>query len=326
MRNFALRDRPCFAWLRTLADLESTDQLPIVVLELRLICLLLGPMSRTLAWEYLSPVHVNRLQPMTDRQSVRQVLLDADKDSGANYFGGLSGPQTEVLVDLMYHLLRFAKQQAMTGEKQSTLVSIVYHLHHSSMEAKASMKDAFALLEDLLVSHSVHRPPYSAAVFAVDDVKLILDFLLSTYFRHYKLYLFTFARRSQLHFKAHSYAELNETVPIVTPLHKAIPLAQWQEKQSEIKRKEEETQRKLRDEEDARKREIERQRAVEAAGPQMPEGLKAQLHSIKDNVGKKSSEKIEELEAKVAALESRLSQDAHKPASAVGKGKPGTKR
>lgn len=276
-------------------------------------------MSKTLTWHCLTQTHMARIATLNDVASIKQALLDADTDSKAGYFSGATDSQRDVLLDLFYHCLRFARGNAMTAEKQSTLVSIVYTLHSEAMRRQASSKDAFVILEDLLIGHSVHRPPYSAAVFAVDDTKLIIDYLLGTYFRHYKLYLYAFSKRSELTVHSHALGEATERAIQPPPLAKAVPLAQWEAAQAEARRKAEEEQKRLDDIAAAKAAEEARQREIEAAGPPMPEGLRAQLTAIRQGVGKNSVEKLDEMDARLAALEAKLQAEAGKPSSAVGK-------
>ena len=281
-------------------------------------------MSRTLTWQYLSPLHVTRIQSAaSDVSAVRSILLEADAESRAGYFSDLTDErQIRVLVDYFFHLLRFARQQSMTAEKQSTLVSIAYHTHKESMSKRLTVHDSFAAVQRLLIEHSVHRPPYSAAVFAVDDAKQVVDYVLGTYYRHYKLYLYAFSRRSVAHVEAVSLGDLNETLPVIPPLTRSTPLVQWEAVQAEARRKELERLKKLEDEETARLREEQRRKAADAAGPPMPAGLKAQLESIRSKIGQQTGERIDELEARLAGIEAKLLAHEAKPSSQLGP-KPG---
>lgn len=278
-------------------------------------------MSRTLTWEYLSPVHVNRAQTAPDAATVRRVLEEADSESKAGYFDGLTPTQVQILLDMFFHLLRFAKTQNMTSEKISTLVSVVYRTNRDSMAQHATMHQSYRILESYIIAHSVHRPPYSAAVFAVDDVKHINDYLLATYYRHYKLYFFAFTKRAEATVTTVVLGACNEVPPTPPPLSKAVPLAQWEADQ---RAKEEADVRARRAAEaEAAARLAEEQRLAGAAdGPPMSAGLKQQVDGIRSAVLKMSADKLDALEAKLVALEGRVA-DANKPSSAVaGKAPP----
>lgn len=271
-------------------------------------------MSRTLTWEFLSPLNVNRALTAPDVAAVKKVFLEADAELGSPYFGAASEAQRNILLDLLYHVFRYSKSQNMTSEKISTLISVVFRTHADAMALKATMSDAYRIFETYIISHSVHRPPYSAAVFAVDDVKLINDYMLSSYFRHYKLYFFAFTSRSEARVSMSLLGDANEVPPAIPPLSKAIPLAQHEAHLSEARKKAEEEARQRQEERAAQLRE-EQRRAAEAAEPPMSQGLKKQLEEIRKSVGKTSAEKLDALEAKVIALEGRVAE-ASKPMSA----------
>ena len=54
------------------------------------------------------------------------------------------------------------------------------------------------LLKKILQKHSVQRPPYSIFIFKEDEIKLILDFTLKTFFRHFSLYEYSFKPKIDL--------------------------------------------------------------------------------------------------------------------------------
>jgi hypothetical protein len=59
--------------------------------------------------------------------------------------------------------------------------------------------NAFSLFKDLLLAHSVQRPPRSIGLFSLQEFRAILDWGLDTYFRHYTLYQYAFTKRSEQH-------------------------------------------------------------------------------------------------------------------------------
>ena len=52
-----------------------------------------------------------------------------------------------------------------------------------------------------LERHNIQRPPFSEAVLTLGDTSIILDFALTTYFRHFKLYQYTFTKQQLLDVK-----------------------------------------------------------------------------------------------------------------------------
>merc|ERR1712232_908700 len=50
----------------------------------------------------------------------------------------------------------------------------------------------------MLLKHACQRPPFSAGVFDMSEVKNITDYALDTFFRHYKMYKYVYACRRDL--------------------------------------------------------------------------------------------------------------------------------
>lgn len=45
------------------------------------------------------------------------------------------------------------------------------------------------------MNHSLHRPPFSAGVFTLQQMSALVAWALHTYYRHYKLYQYAFTPR-----------------------------------------------------------------------------------------------------------------------------------
>ena len=55
-----------------------------------------------------------------------------------------------------------------------------------------NLNETFSTFKRYLNAHNVQRPPFSEAVFTLPDSKAVMDFVLNTYFRHFKLYKYCF--------------------------------------------------------------------------------------------------------------------------------------
>lgn len=93
------------------------------------------------------------------------------------------------------------------------------------------MKDSFEHLHKLIVSHSVDRSPKYVKVFDVNDAELIIDYMLNTYYRHYKWYSYVFTQQvcitiNQINpVKLFLIIQFNVLTPsYFRPLQEAIPL------------------------------------------------------------------------------------------------------
>lgn len=57
------------------------------------------------------------------------------------------------------------------------------------------MDRSFENFKELLLTHSVQRPPFSIGLFTFTEMKAIMAWALDTYYRHYKLYMYAFTDR-----------------------------------------------------------------------------------------------------------------------------------
>jgi hypothetical protein len=54
------------------------------------------------------------------------------------------------------------------------------------------------LLNQILIDHSIHRPPFSIYVFSERHINAVLDFATTTFLSHFSLYEFAFKPRVEL--------------------------------------------------------------------------------------------------------------------------------
>lgn len=83
----------------------------------------------------------------------------------------------------------------LQDDKLSGLFSIVKDVHTRSTEQRLQVDISFTSFKELLLAHSVQRPPYSTGLFTLQEMKDILNWMLDTYYRHYKLYMYAFTDR-----------------------------------------------------------------------------------------------------------------------------------
>eukprot|EP00930_Biecheleria_cincta_P082222 TRINITY_DN71996_c0_g1_i1.p1 TRINITY_DN71996_c0_g1~~TRINITY_DN71996_c0_g1_i1.p1 ORF type:complete len:303 (-),score=83.15 TRINITY_DN71996_c0_g1_i1:303-1142(-) len=102
------------------------------------------------------------------------------------------GLQAEILIDMHYHNYDFCISSDFPAEKTSTFLSIMKIVVEDAVRLRLPASDAFKLFEDLLMKHSVERPPFSVGIFSFDDVKSLVEYATHTFFRHYKLYMHSF--------------------------------------------------------------------------------------------------------------------------------------
>ena len=123
-----------------------------------------------------------------------------------------------ILLDLFYYVVIFARKNSFKPEQLSSLFTIIKTIHLYCISTPYDNIDkGFQLLEGFLVRHSVHRPPYSVCLYSLHEVKLVSEYILQTYFKHYKMYKYAFTKRVSLDLKI-NYEGIPET-----PVISAVP-------------------------------------------------------------------------------------------------------
>ncbi|KAK6329008.1 hypothetical protein J4Q44_G00009860 [Coregonus suidteri] len=108
-------------------------------------------------------------------------------------------PRRGVLLELYVHTVLFCRESNFNREQTSALLSIVKSMHQVNTESPLNnMGHCFAYCSELLLCHSVRRPPFSISLFSSEEVTQILKYLLNTYIRHYNLYKYIFTPQVKL--------------------------------------------------------------------------------------------------------------------------------
>jgi len=99
----------------------------------------------------------------------------------------------KIILDLYYHLIVFAKENNFNEEQTSAFFSIVKRTHNKSIETPyGNMEESFQFFKDMVTCHSVKRPPFYIHLFNIQQTKHITEYVLNTYFKHFKLYKYAF--------------------------------------------------------------------------------------------------------------------------------------
>ncbi|XP_078394254.1 cilia- and flagella-associated protein 119 isoform X2 [Cetorhinus maximus] len=173
-------------------------------------------------WEDLSFSGMDIIQKASSTEEVKEalrLLLCVSLDE--------SDPRAAILLDLYVYTLQFAKSQAFSKEQTSALFSIVKRLHQAcTATSLGNVDECFNYFTELVLCHSVAgKPPFSIDLFNGDEVNLVTDYIVDTYFRHFKLYKYIFTRQIRLDLTI-SYAGIPETPPA---LEEEIPVTEQEE-------------------------------------------------------------------------------------------------
>lgn len=107
--------------------------------------------------------------------------------------------QVQITTDLYAYGVIFARKNNYSPIQLSTLISILKQVHKACISTSFDNLDAtMKMFQELMVKHSVQRPPHSTCVFNIAQVKAITDYLLTTYIKHFKLYKFAFTKKVRL--------------------------------------------------------------------------------------------------------------------------------
>ncbi|NP_001314955.1 cilia- and flagella-associated protein 119 isoform 1 [Danio rerio] len=150
------------------------------------------PKARVLLWADLKHSDMEEIEKSKSTQDIERILcraLVADE----------SQPKQRVLLELYTNLVRFCREQNFNREQTSVLISIIKNVHQFNTETSLNnTDDCLTYCSELLICHSVRRPPFSIDLFNSEQVTHILYYFINTYMRHYFLYKYIFTPEVQL--------------------------------------------------------------------------------------------------------------------------------
>ncbi|XP_043942581.1 coiled-coil domain-containing protein 189 isoform X2 [Protopterus annectens] len=104
-----------------------------------------------------------------------------------------TNPRSAILLDLYFYTVQFCRENGFNREQTSALFSIVKKTHEACTETPLGNVDqCYNYFIDLVFCHAVKRPPFSIDLFDQDQVQLVTEYVVNTYFRHFKLYKYVF--------------------------------------------------------------------------------------------------------------------------------------
>ncbi|KAM6898011.1 cilia- and flagella-associated protein 119 [Lycodopsis pacificus] len=111
----------------------------------------------------------------------------------------LPEPKRGVLLEMYVQTVLFCRECNFKKEQTSALLSIIKSIHEANIETPLNnIEECFKYCKDLLLCHSVRRPPFSINLFRSEEVECILKYIHNSYMRHYKLYKYIFTTQLKL--------------------------------------------------------------------------------------------------------------------------------
>ncbi|XP_029313005.1 cilia- and flagella-associated protein 119 isoform X2 [Cottoperca gobio] len=117
-----------------------------------------------------------------------------------NVFGvDLPEPKRGVLLELYVQTVLFCRECNFKKEHTSALLSIIKSIHEANIQTSFNnIEQCFNYCKELLLCHSVRRPPFSIDLFSYEEVNCILKYIHNSYINHYKLYKYIFTPQVKL--------------------------------------------------------------------------------------------------------------------------------
>ncbi|XP_036916928.1 coiled-coil domain-containing protein 189 isoform X2 [Sturnira hondurensis] len=142
------------------------------------------PQPRICMWKYLDIHSMHRLEKTANAEEMREVLAK---------LLGLGCPeqslQDAITLDLFSHALIFCRQKGFSLEQTSTACALLQDLHKACIETSlGNVEECYRYFTNLLFCHGVRE----------EQLLALADYVVNTYFRHFKLYKYAFTPQVRL--------------------------------------------------------------------------------------------------------------------------------
>ncbi|KAM3591443.1 uncharacterized protein V6R79_002124 [Siganus canaliculatus] len=108
-------------------------------------------------------------------------------------------PKRRVLLELYVQTVLFCREQSYKMEQTSALLSIIKSIHEFNVESPLyNIEQCFDYCKELILCHSVRRPPFSINLFTFAEAKQVLSYIHNSYMKYYKLYKYIFTLQVKL--------------------------------------------------------------------------------------------------------------------------------
>ncbi|UPR02499.1 hypothetical protein HOP50_10g58250 [Chloropicon primus] len=238
-------------------------------------------------------------------QDLREVILGS-LEFGEE--GSAEDSKVSILLDFYSFLVNFSRQNNFTVEKASCFLNVAKRVHDSSVDQVLTVENSLSLLKDLLLKHSVHRPPYSVGVFTLKELQLITEYMIETYYKHYNLYQFVYVKEfCMTAMQTHPCDSIETPQLPLTPLVEALTEKEHLKKLEEerLAKEEEERQKKLEEEEKERaaKEALKDVECTEEVSDVIAKTVNKHVAILEEEMKKKFQEREEELLKKIEELQ-----------------------
>ncbi|KAL1787362.1 hypothetical protein HispidOSU_002990 [Sigmodon hispidus] len=152
------------------------------------------PQPRICMWKYLDIHSMHKLEKAATVEEMRGVLAELLE---------LGCPEQSlrdaIILDLFSHALIFCRQQGFSLEQTSAACALLQDLHKACVATPlGNVEECYRYFTSGLFCHGVRRPPFSIDLFKEEQLLALADYVVNTYFRHFKLYKYVFTPQVRL--------------------------------------------------------------------------------------------------------------------------------
>ncbi|XP_027698040.1 coiled-coil domain-containing protein 189 [Vombatus ursinus] len=152
------------------------------------------PPPRICLWKYLDVHFMYLLEKTTTLEEMQELLAELLGLGKAD-----RSPREAVILDMFCHTLIFCRQQHFSQEQTSAACALLQDLHKACIATPlGNVEECFQFFTNLLFCHGVRRPPFSVDLFGEEQLLSLSDYIINTYFRHFKLYKYVFTPQVRL--------------------------------------------------------------------------------------------------------------------------------
>ncbi|XP_054849201.1 cilia- and flagella-associated protein 119 isoform X2 [Eublepharis macularius] len=145
-------------------------------------------------WKYLDVHSMDLIEKAQTTDELKRLLAEL-----FNLQDFELNPRSAILLDLYFYSIQFSREQGFNQEQTSAFFSIVKDTHEACVETPLpNVEECYSYFTELVFCHSIRRPPFSIDLFSQDQLVLITDYVINTYFRHFKLYKYAFTPQVRL--------------------------------------------------------------------------------------------------------------------------------
>ncbi|XP_010615723.1 coiled-coil domain-containing protein 189 isoform X2 [Fukomys damarensis] len=166
------------------------------------------PQPRICMWKYLDLHSMHQLEKTASVEEMREVLAELMEIDWPE-----QSLRDAITLDLFSHALIFCHQQGFSLEQTSVACALLQDLHKACVATPlGNVEECYRYFTTALFSHGVRvstlqwtshpsldkRPPFSIDLFKEEQLLALADYIVNTYFRHFKLYKYAFTPQVRL--------------------------------------------------------------------------------------------------------------------------------